>query len=63
MRATESYPPLAGIEFMPGGAVDLAIFSLHLAGISSILGAMNFITTILNMRAPGMTLHKLPLFG
>lgn len=56
------YPPLAGIQSHSGGAVDLAIFSLHLAGISSMLGAMNFITTILNMRAPGMTLHKLPLF-
>lgn len=42
--------------------MDLGIFSLHLAGISSILGAMNFITTIINMRAPGMTMHKLPLF-
>jgi cytochrome c oxidase subunit 1 len=44
-------------------AVDLAIFSLHLAGASSILGAINFITTIFNMRAPGMTLHKMPLFA
>ena len=42
--------------------MDLAIFSLHLSGISSILGAINFITTIFNMRAPGMTLHKMPLF-
>ena len=42
--------------------VDLAIFSLHLAGARSILGAINFITTIFNMRAPGMTLHKMPLF-
>ena len=56
------YPPLSSIEFHSGGAVDLAIFSLHLAGISSILGASNFITTILNMRAPGLTMHKLPLF-
>src|SRR6202000_456341 len=40
----------------------LAIFSLHIAGASSILGAINFITTIFNMRAPGMTLHKMPLF-
>lgn len=56
------YPPLASIEFHSGGSVDLAIFSLHLAGISSLLGAMNFITTIFNMRAPGMTMHKLPLF-
>ena len=36
--------------------------SLHLAGASSILGAINFITTIFNMRAPGMTMHKMPLF-
>ena len=40
----------------------MAILSLHLAGASSILGAINFITTIFNMRAPGMTLHKMPLF-
>jgi cytochrome c oxidase subunit I len=45
-----------------GSAVDFAILSLHLAGASSILGAINFITTIFNMRAPGMTLHKMPLF-
>jgi cytochrome c oxidase subunit 1 len=56
------YPPLSSIEFHSGGSVDLAIFSLHLAGISSLLGATNFVTTIFNMRAPGMTLHKLPLF-
>jgi cytochrome c oxidase subunit 1 len=43
-------------------AVDMAIFALHLAGASSILGAVNFITTIFNMRAPGMTLHRMPLF-
>ena len=47
---------------IPGPAVDFAILSLHLAGASSILGAINFITTIFNMRAPGMTLHKMPLF-
>jgi cytochrome c oxidase subunit 1 len=56
------YPPLSGIIGHPGAAVDMAIFSLHLAGISSILGAINFIVTIFNMRAPGMTLHKMPLF-
>ena len=56
------YPPLSSIEYHSGASVDMAIFSLHLAGISSILGAMNFITTILNMRAPGMTMHRLPLF-
>jgi cytochrome c oxidase subunit 1 len=56
------YPPLSANLGSPGPAVDLAIFSLHLAGASSILGAINFITTIFNMRAPGMTLHKMPLF-
>jgi cytochrome c oxidase subunit 1 len=56
------YPPLSSIGFHSGGSVDLAIFSLHLAGISSMLGAINFITTIFNMRAPGMSMHKLPLF-
>lgn len=43
--------------------MDLAIFALHLSGVSSLLGAMNFITTILNMRSPGIRLHKLALFG
>ena len=56
------YPPLSGSAGSPGMGMDLAIFSLHLAGASSILGAANFITTIFNMRAPGMTLHKMPLF-
>jgi len=56
------YPPLSSITAHSGGAVDLAIFSLHLSGASSILGAVNFITTIFNMRAPGMTMHRLPLF-
>ena len=56
------YYPLSGVQSHSGGSVDLAIFSLHLSGISSMLGAMNIITTILNMRAPGMTLHKMPLF-
>ncbi len=56
------YPPLSSVLGQPTMAVDMAIFSLHLAGASSILGAANFITTIFNMRAPGMTLHKMPLF-
>jgi cytochrome c oxidase subunit I len=55
------YAPLS-TQGHPGPAVDFAILSLHLAGASSILGAINFITTIFNMRAPGMTLHKMPLF-
>lgn len=56
------YPPLSSIVSHSGGAVDLSIFALHLAGISSLLGAINFISTILNMRAPGLTLHAMPLF-
>ena len=56
------YPPLSGIAGQPDMSVDFAILALHLAGASSILGATNFITTILNMRAPGMTFHKMPLF-
>jgi len=56
------YPPLSSVQAHSGPSVDLAIFSLHLAGASSILGAINFITTIFNMRAPGMSMHRLPLF-
>ncbi len=56
------YPPLSSAIGQPGPSVDMAIFALHLAGASSILGAINFITTIFNMRAPGMTLHRMPLF-
>jgi len=55
------YAPLS-TSGSAGPSVDMVIFSLHLAGASSILGAINFITTIFNMRAPGMTLHKMPLF-
>jgi len=56
------YPPLSSIQAHSGPSVDLAIFSLHLAGASSILGSINFITTIFNMRAPGITLHRMPLY-
>jgi cytochrome c oxidase subunit 1 len=56
------YPPLSGIQAHSGPSIDLAIFSLHLSGAASILGSINFITTIFNMRAPGMTLHRLPLY-
>ena len=55
------YAPLS-TSGHPGPAPDFAILALHVAGASSILGAINFITTIFNMRAPGMTLHKMPLF-
>jgi cytochrome c oxidase subunit 1 len=56
------YPPLSTSGHV-GPSMDLAILSIHLAGASSILGAINFITTIFNMRAPGMTLHRMPLFA
>ncbi|WP_158813696.1 cytochrome c oxidase subunit I [Methylocapsa sp. S129] len=56
------YPPFSSTAGTPGPAMDFVILSLHLAGASSILGAINFITTIFNMRAPGMTMHRMPLF-
>jgi cytochrome c oxidase subunit 1 len=56
------YPPLSTSPDL-GMAMDLAIFAVHLSGASSILGAINMITTFLNMRAPGMTLFKVPLFS
>ena len=54
-------PPLSTLSHS-GPSVDLVILAIHLAGASSILGAINFITTIFNMRAPGMTLMRMPLF-
>nr|SPH77424.1 cytochrome oxidase subunit 1 [Metrobates hesperius] len=56
------YPPLSSNIGHSGASVDMTIFSLHLAGVSSILGAVNFISTIINMRAKGMTSEKIPLF-
>jgi cytochrome c oxidase subunit 1 len=57
-----AYAPLSGSTFMPGHGIDAWILSLHLVGLSSILGAINFIVTIHNMRAPGMSLSRMPLF-
>ena len=56
------YPPLSGIITHSGASVDFAIFSLHLAGASSLLGAINFIVTIINIRARGIYITRLPLF-
>jgi len=56
------YPPLSSVQAHSGPSVDLAIFSLHLSGAASILGSINFITTVFNMRTPGMTMHRLPLY-
>lgn len=53
------YPPL----YIQGGvAYDMTILALHIMGLSSIIGSINIVTTILNMRAPGMTLMKMPMF-
>jgi cytochrome c oxidase subunit I len=57
-----SYPPLSEELFSPSGGQDAWIFLIHLTGISSILGAINFYVTIVNMRAPGMSWNRLPLF-
>jgi cytochrome c oxidase subunit 1 len=56
------YPPLSDAQYQPGPAVDFTLMGLQLAGVSSLAGAVNFIVTILNMRAPGMTMFKMPLF-
>jgi cytochrome c oxidase subunit 1 len=56
------YPPLTDDIYQAGAGMDLMLFALHLAGASSILSSANFITTIFNMRTPGMTLHRMPLF-
>ncbi len=58
-----AYPPLSQIEFSPGVGVDYWIWSLQLSGIGSLLSGINFIVTILKMRAPGMTLMKMPIFS
>ena len=58
-----AYPPLSGIEYSPGVGVDYWIWSLQIAGVGSLLSGVNFIVTILKMRAPGMTLMKMPIFA
>ena len=57
------YPPLSWQDAPTSRAVDFAIFAVHVSGASSILGSINIITTFLNMRAPGMSLFKVPLFA
>jgi cytochrome c oxidase subunit I len=56
------YPPLSDDVFSPGGGVDAWIFLIHLTGLSSLIGAINFVATIHNMRAPGMSWGRMPLF-
>ncbi len=57
-----SYPPLSSIVYSPSGGQDAWIFLIHITGISSLVGAINFYATIVNMRAPGMSWGRLPLF-
>ncbi|MCD6901838.1 cbb3-type cytochrome c oxidase subunit I, partial [Escherichia coli] len=57
-----AYPPLSGIEYSPGVGVDYWIWSLQLSGIGTTLTGINFFVTILKMRAPGMTMFKMPVF-
>ncbi|WP_231867693.1 cytochrome o ubiquinol oxidase subunit I [Snodgrassella sp. CFCC 13594] len=57
-----AYPPLSGLEFSPGVGVDYWIWTLQISGIGTTLSAINFIATILKMRAPGMSLMKMPIF-
>lgn len=57
-----SYPPLSGMEFSPGPGVDYWIWALQVAGVGSLLSGINFLVTIIKLRAPGMRLMKMPLF-
>lgn len=58
-----AYPPLSGIEYSPGVGVDYWIWALQISGIGSLLSGINFMVTIFKMRAPGMTLMKMPIFA
>ncbi len=57
-----AYAPLSNTTFSPGLGGDLWVFGLALSGFGTIMGGVNFITTILTMRAPGMTMFRLPIF-
>ncbi|HET7059700.1 MAG TPA: cbb3-type cytochrome c oxidase subunit I [Candidatus Saccharimonadales bacterium] len=57
-----AYPPLSELQYTPGVGVDYWIWSLQIAGVGSLISGINFIITILKMRAPGMTLMKMPIF-
>ncbi|HJM31760.1 MAG TPA: cytochrome c oxidase subunit I [Acidimicrobiales bacterium] len=57
-----AYSPNTGVTFSPGHGMDFYAIGLQIAGIASLISAMNLIVTVLNMRAPGMTLFKMPVF-
>lgn len=57
-----AYPPLSGLQFSPGVGVDYYLWSLQISGIGTLLSGVNFVTTILKMRAPGMSYMRMPVF-
>ena len=57
-----AYPPLSGLDYSPSVGVDYYIWALQISGLGTTLSGINFIVTILRMRAPGMTLMKMPIF-
>jgi cytochrome o ubiquinol oxidase subunit 1 len=57
-----AYPPLAGLQFSPGVGVDYYLWALQISGIGTLLSGINFVTTILKLRAPGMGLMRMPVF-
>jgi cytochrome o ubiquinol oxidase subunit 1 len=57
-----SLPPLAELAYSPGAGVDYWVWSLQISGLGTLVGGINFIVTIIKMRAPGMTLWKMPMF-
>ncbi len=57
-----AYPPLSELKFSPGVGVDYYLWALQISGAGTLLSGINFVTTILKMRAPGMTLTRMPIF-
>ena len=57
-----AYPPVSGIKYSPGVGVDYYIWALQIAGLGTLLSGINFLATIVKMRAPGMTMMKMPIF-
>ena len=57
-----AYPPLSGIKFSPGVGIDYQLWALQISGVGTLLTGVNFVTTILKMRAPGMTYFRMPIF-
>src|SRR4030095_13868007 len=56
------YPPLSGMEYSPGVGVDYYLWALQISGVGTLLTGVNFVTTVLKVRAPGMTYLHMPIF-